>query len=149
MRASAPAALAAFLLLPAEAFARPAVPIAPAAGRSRPVPVAGVRPDHDWPKYCADAAMTGLAHNETKISAASAGTLALLWKIALPGAIASSPTVVSDRLYVGDWSGGEWELDASKGEAEATIYGGVAISDGRVFFGDTAGNLYAYRVPGP
>ena len=44
-------------------------------------------------------------------------------------------------------------LDASNGallwsaDAAATIYGGIAISDGRVFFGDTAGNLYCYEIP--
>jgi outer membrane protein assembly factor BamB len=34
-----------------------------------------------------------------------------------------------------------------EGDAAATIYGGIAISDGRVFFGDTLGNLYCHEIP--
>ncbi len=46
-------------------------------------------------------------------------------------------------------------LDAAKGtllwkaDTAAMVYAGVAISDGRVFFGDTAGNLYCYEIPRP
>jgi polyvinyl alcohol dehydrogenase (cytochrome) len=43
-------------------------------------------------------------------------------------------------------------LDAATGallwrfDTGAPLYGGIAISDGRVFFGDTVGNLYAFEV---
>ncbi len=84
----------------------------------------GKAPDHDWPKYCADAAMTGQAHGETLISPASMASIRRAWKVPLPGSIVSSPTVVSGRVYVGDWSGNEWELDASTGGVLAsTILG--------------------------
>ena len=83
------------------------------------IPVAG-RANHDWPKYCADLGMTGQARSETRISPSTATTLNLLWQKTLPGPIASSPTVVSGRVYVGDWSGNEWELDAATGSVIAS-----------------------------
>ncbi len=63
--------------------------------------------------------MTGQARNETAISPATVGTLKLLWKRSLSAAIASSPTVVDGRVYVGDWSGNEWAFDAATGRVEA------------------------------
>lgn len=96
---------------------RPAVRVPPAPGS-----VISVRKplDQDWPKYCADPAMTGQARNETLISAASISSLRLAWKASLPGAIASSPTVAGGRVYVGDWAGHEWELDAATGRVVAS-----------------------------
>jgi outer membrane protein assembly factor BamB len=46
-------------------------------------------------------------------------------------------------------------LDAETGavlwqaHAASLLFGGIAISDGRLFFGDMAGNLYAYEIPFP
>jgi polyvinyl alcohol dehydrogenase (cytochrome) len=125
--AAARAALAAACMLPAISFARPAVAIAPASPAS-PVPVAPGRLGHDWPKYCADLEMTGNARGETRISPASARSLRLAWKISLPGVIASSPTVVSGRVYVGDWSGIEWALDAANGQAIAFADLGTTVA---------------------
>ncbi len=64
--------------------------------------------------------MTGQARNETKIGPATVAGMQLLWQVSLPGAIASSPTVVSGKLYVGDWDGNEWELDAATGRVVAS-----------------------------
>jgi len=64
--------------------------------------------------------MTGQARNETQISPATAATMHLSWKATLSGAIASSPTVVAGRVYVGDWGGDEWALDAASGTVLAT-----------------------------
>ncbi len=98
-------------------LARPSV----APVKTRPVVSTGDRPlNVDWPKYCADAAMTGRAHNEAMISAASVASMKLAWKVLLPGPVASSPTVVSGRVYVGDWAGYEWELDAASGDILAS-----------------------------
>ena len=74
----------------------------------------------DWPKYCANLAMTGVAQGERLISPASMGTMAAAWTDTLPGAIASSPIVAGRRVYVGDWSGTEWVLDAETGAVLAT-----------------------------
>ncbi|MGH9443820.1 MAG: PQQ-binding-like beta-propeller repeat protein [Thermoanaerobaculia bacterium] len=59
--------------------------------------------------------MTGQARNEHDISPASASLLTLAWTDQMPGPIASSPTVVGGRLYIGDWAGNEWEVDAATG----------------------------------
>jgi len=75
---------------------------------------------HDWPKYCADLAMTGVAAAERAISPSRVSTLRLAWADTLSGTVASSPTVVGGRVYVGDWSGTEWSLDASTGAVLAT-----------------------------
>ncbi|HET9793047.1 MAG TPA: PQQ-binding-like beta-propeller repeat protein [Thermoanaerobaculia bacterium] len=69
----------------------------------------------DWPKYCGNLAMTGVAAAERAISTTSAPGFVSAWTDTLPGTIASSPIVVDGRVYVGDWSGKEWALDASSG----------------------------------
>jgi len=69
----------------------------------------------DWPKYCGNVAMTGVAAGERLISRTSAPSFTPAWSDTLPGAIASSPTIAGGRLYVGDWSGKEWAIDAASG----------------------------------
>lgn len=94
--------------------------IAPLPGN--PLPAAPIRRprDRDWPKYCADASMTGVAHDESLISTSSILSMHPAWKASLPGAVASSPTVVDGRVYIGDWTGTEWSLDASDGHVFAS-----------------------------
>jgi outer membrane protein assembly factor BamB len=74
----------------------------------------------DWPKYCGNLAMDGTASGETLLTIASAPALELLWTRSLGGGVASSPTVVAGRVYVGDWAGREWSLDAGTGALLAT-----------------------------
>lgn len=74
----------------------------------------------DWPKYCANLEMTGVAEGERAISPSSVPTLRGAWADTLTGSIASSPTVVAGRVYVGDWSGAEWSLDAATGAVLAS-----------------------------
>ncbi len=120
METAAGAALAVLLASASLAGERSAVRVTPLNPRSaariedRPL-------EHDWPKYCADAGMTGEAHNETTISPSSMSSMHAAWRVTLPGAIASSPTVVAGKLYVGDWQGNEWELDAASGTAVASV----------------------------
>ena len=80
---------------------------------------------HDWPKYCANLEMTGVAAGERAISPPSVPSLRLAWTDTLTGSIASSPTVVAGRVYVGDWSGSEWSVDADTGAVIATAYLGT------------------------
>lgn len=79
----------------------------------------------DWPKYCANLEMTGVAQSGGAISPLSAGNLAKRWSVKLGGPIASSPTVVNDVVYVGDWSGIEWARLAGDGSLLANIDLGV------------------------
>ena len=69
----------------------------------------------DWPKYCANLAMTGVAQGAANLSPATARFLNQLWKVKLNGPIASQPTIVNGIVYIGDWSGTEWALDAATG----------------------------------
>lgn len=75
----------------------------------------------DWPKYCGGLEMTGRASCEAKISAATAGRLALIWAKQLGGTVASAPSVVASTVYVGDWSGTEWALDVDSGVETASV----------------------------
>lgn len=84
------------------------------------VPVLARATPGDWPKYCGDLLMNGVASGETDIVASTAPSLRLLWKRTLSGPIASSPTVVGGRVFVGDWSGREWSLEAATGNLVAT-----------------------------
>jgi polyvinyl alcohol dehydrogenase (cytochrome) len=113
--------------------------------------------DGDWPKYCGTLALDGSNSGETLLTRASAPALELLWTRSLGGGVASSPTVVAGRVYVGDWSGREWSLDAGTGSLLATadlgttyapqcnpadigITSAATVSDGLLFVagGDTS-----------
>ena len=89
----------------------------------------GRDPGIDWPKYCADAAMTGQARGERRISVSTVPALRLAWKARLSGPVASSPTVVSGRVYVGDWGGEEWALDAAGGTVLASASLGTTAAN--------------------
>lgn len=69
----------------------------------------------EWPKYCGNLAMTGMAQAAGNLSPATAPFLRPLWATTLSGPIASQPTIANDKVYVGDWSGMEWALDADSG----------------------------------
>ncbi len=94
----------------------PAIPVAPRAA------------DGDWSKYCGDLSMSGVASGEKTISPAAAPGLELLWKRKLSGPVASSPTVIGGRVFVGDWSGREWALEAATGNLLATADLGTTIA---------------------
>ena len=61
----------------------------------------------------------------------------------------SSPLVVNGRVYVGDWDGTIWSLDARTGrttwrlQTDARIKGSLAFAGGRVFVGAYDGRVYA------
>ncbi len=68
----------------------------------------------DWPTYLHDPQRTA-AGNDTILSPANAGRLALKWAFSTGGPIAASPTVVGGIVYVGSWDGYEYALDAASG----------------------------------
>lgn len=65
------------------------------------------------------------------------------------GASESSPLLVGNRLYVGDWLGKVYALDARTGRIEWTfqtsgpVKGGLAQAGSRVFVGSYDGHVYA------
>jgi polyvinyl alcohol dehydrogenase (cytochrome) len=114
----------------------------------------------DWPKYCGTLAMDGRAPGEKLLTRATAPALALLWTRSLSGPVASSPTVADGRVYVGDWAGREWSLDAGTGALLATadlgmtyasqctpaalgITSAAAVSDGVLFLAGGDDSFYA------
>lgn len=79
-----------------------------------------VNPTNDWDKYCGSLAMNGFAIGERVLSTTSAPKLQLLWLQTLNGPIASAPSVARSKVYVGDWGGFEWALDAATGQVIAS-----------------------------
>jgi len=66
--------------------------------------------------------MTGAASDDA-LFAWTAGGLQLLWSRSLKGAVASQPSVSNGWVFIGDWSGTEYALDAATGAllAEADL----------------------------
>jgi outer membrane protein assembly factor BamB len=75
----------------------------------------------------------------------------VLWKRTI-GPSESSPLVAGDLVYVGDWDGRVWALQADTGKTRwvaklrSQVKGGVALSGGRVYIGDYSGHLYALNA---
>ena len=86
-------------------------------------------PDNDWPRYCASNSMTGVAVGEQILSPTTTGNLHLLWSRTLSGPIASQPSVARGKVYIGDWGGNEWALDAITGDVVASIDLGQTKAD--------------------
>jgi outer membrane protein assembly factor BamB len=75
----------------------------------------------DWPKYCGNLEMTGVAASGGPLSPTTAAALAPLWRVSLDGPVASSPTVAGDLVYIGDWTGLEYALDITTGALAASV----------------------------
>lgn len=71
----------------------------------------------DWPMWQHDVSGSRFNPDETTLSPANVGKLALAWSFAFPGADAASsqPAVVGDTLYVGGRDGYFYALDAKTG----------------------------------
>jgi len=67
----------------------------------------------------------------------------------------SSPLLVGDRLYLGDWNGDVWAFDANHGDvvwhrhvADGAIKGALAYAGGRLFVGAYDGHVYCLSRTG-
>jgi outer membrane protein assembly factor BamB len=101
-------------LLAAAALAQPRRPTTEELQRpsfETPVPDFG----EPWGKYCGDLDMTGVGR-DGRIFSSTVGGLQLLWVRPLAQVVASQPAVSRGRVYVGDWSGTEYELNAENGD---------------------------------
>src|SRR6266513_5735861 len=76
-------------------------------------------PGPGWPKYCGTASMSGTPTGHSPITATTVTAMALAWRATLNGPIASAPSVLRNRLYVGDWGGFENEIDVRNGNVIA------------------------------
>jgi polyvinyl alcohol dehydrogenase (cytochrome) len=64
--------------------------------------------------------MNGVAIGEEVLSTTTVPRLSVLWSRTLSGPIASAPSVVRGKVYVGDWGGMEWALDSTTGDVIAS-----------------------------
>jgi len=86
-----------------------------------------------------------------EVIALAAGTGAVRWRREI-GVSETSPLLSGGRLYVGDWLGKVYALDARTGRTEwvfqtgGPVKGAVAQSGGRVFVGSYDGYLYALNA---
>jgi outer membrane protein assembly factor BamB len=81
------------------------------------------------------------------VMAFSAGHGKIRWTKAI-GASETSPLLIGNRLYIGDWNGRVWALDARSGRTKwvsgshGPIKGAIAYSDGRLYVGSYDGHVY-------
>jgi outer membrane protein assembly factor BamB len=84
-----------------------------------------------------------------EIVALEVGKGRLRWRTHI-GASETSPVIVGNRLYVGDWQGNVYAIDARTGQIEWTAHtngavkGGVAVSGNRLYVGSYDGHVYAF-----
>ncbi|MBV8480707.1 MAG: PQQ-binding-like beta-propeller repeat protein, partial [Actinobacteria bacterium] len=89
-----------------------------------------------------------------EVIAFSAGHGKIHWQHRI-GPSESSPLLVGDRLYVGDWNGDVWAFDANTGRvvwhehvARAAIKGAIAFAGGHLFVGAYDGHVYCLSQSG-
>jgi outer membrane protein assembly factor BamB len=82
-----------------------------------------------------------------KVMAISAGNRHVHWQHTI-GPSETSPLLVKDRLYVGDWNGVVWAFDANHGRVlwrhrvGGAVKGAIARSGNRLFLGAYDGHVY-------
>ena len=90
---------------------------------------------------------SGTRGHDGRIVAFSAGYGQIRWQHTL-GPSESSPLLVGDRLYVGDWNGDVWAFDADNGRVlwrrhvGGAVKGAIASAGGRLYVGSYDGHVY-------
>ena len=88
-----------------------------------------------------------------RIIAFSAGQGKIHWQRTI-GPSESSPLLIGDRLYVGDWNGDVWAFDADNGRTlwrhrvGGAVKGAIASAGGRLYVGAYDGRLYCLSQAG-
>lgn len=102
----------------------------------------------DWPMYNHDLRGSRHAEGETRISPFTVGKLHVLWSYPTVAPVTGTAVTAGDDVYVGDWSGAFYALDANKGRLDwqaqvaAPVSGSALVLGKRVLFGDQAGFVY-------
>lgn len=89
-----------------------------------------------------------------QVIAFSVGHGKIRWRHTI-GPSESSPLLVGNRLYVGDWNGDVWAFDSNNGRvvwhkriADAAIKGALAYAAGRLYVGAYDGHVYCISPGG-
>jgi outer membrane protein assembly factor BamB len=87
------------------------------------------------------------------VVAFSAGRGQIHWRRTI-GPSESSPLLIGDRLYVGDWNGDVWAFDADNGRVlwrhriGGPVKGAIASAGGRLYVGAYDGHVYSLSLAG-
>jgi outer membrane protein assembly factor BamB len=98
-------------------------------------------------------ALTGGHGGDGEVIALSVGRGKIHWRHTI-GPSESSPLIVDERLYVGDWNGDVWAFDANYGRVlwkaslGGAIKGGIAYAGGRLYVGSYDGHVYCLSTSG-
>jgi outer membrane protein assembly factor BamB len=89
--------------------------------------------------------------HDGRVIAFAAGTGKIRWQKAI-GPSETSPLLVNDTLYVGDWNGWIWALNAKTGRTlwrfhtHGAVKGGAALSGKRLYVGSYDGYVYCLNA---
>jgi outer membrane protein assembly factor BamB len=98
-------------------------------------------------------ALTGGHGGGGKLIAVSVGRGKIRWQRTI-GPSETSPLLLGDRLYVGDWNGDVWAFDANNGRqiwrrhVGGAIKGAIAYAGGRLYLGSYDGHVYCLSRAG-
>ena len=98
-------------------------------------------------------ALRGGHGDDGEVIALSAGHGKIHWRHTI-GPSESSPLIVGDRLYVGDWNGDVWAFDANHGRVlwrkhvGGAIKGGLASAGNHLYVGSYDGHVYCLTTSG-
>jgi outer membrane protein assembly factor BamB len=98
-------------------------------------------------------AQSGGHGNDGLIVALSVGLGKIHWQRTI-GPSETSPLLIGDRLYVGDWHGDVWAFDADNGRklwrahVGGAVKGGIAYAGGRLYVGAYDGHVYCLSQSG-
>lgn len=114
----------------------------------------GGEQEHSWPFWGGNLENTHSAIEEGKINVANASTLKQKWVFETAGDVTVTPTVSGGSVYVPDWGGYVYRIDAATGKAiwshKVSEYTGnaksytrnsPAIGPEQIVFGDQAGGV--------
>lgn len=112
--------------------------------------------DGTWPMIGRDVENSRAQPDESRIGRRNVSRLRPKWEVTMNGDVSATPAVVNGAVYVPDWGGTFWKLDADSGRViwsrTITSYTGVAgaisrtspaYDRGTVFIGDLNGNFMA------
>ena len=97
---------------------------------------------HDWPMLGYDAQRSGYT------TSSGPNTNQTLWTYTMDGFAGTHPAVVNDKLYVGDWMGNVYCLDAATGAkiwnytTGEGIYSDPAVIGGKLYLGSGDDSVY-------